>query len=134
MRSNRAGSLGRTGCLRRRLAAQQADRVRVGNDNQAVVKHAFDRVNGSRYFLRGIDDGDHDGQVARDMEEALFVLVTLGAIAEDASINRSAGDLEHTQFFYDGVVERLAVPFVGFTDEDAQQLGRAFATLMEQLA
>ena len=68
---------------------------------------------------------DHHGQVAREVEEAGAVLVALGAVAVDAAVDGGARHPHHAQALHDGVVERLALPLVGLTQEQAQHSRRA---------
>src|SRR5262249_56708735 len=56
------------------------------------------------------------------MQKTLLVRVTLGAIAEDAAIDRGSGYLHHAQPLDDGFIERLSAPLIGLAQEDAHEL------------
>ena len=105
------------------LMANQPGEVYLRNNNQAILNHRLNRVRSLRDFLFAVNHRNHDGHVAGDAKEALFMRVALHSVAHDAAINGGAGNIHHVQAFHNRVVERLVVPAVRFAQIDAQQLG-----------
>src|SRR4029077_2600152 len=121
MRSILAVCTCRIGRLRR-LTTNQPHNVGVGDDNKAILQHAFNGTCCFGDFFRTVDDSHHDGHVTGNVEKALLVLVSLGAVSENASINRGAGDIQHPKSLYDRVIKRLAMPLVRLPNNSAGTL------------
>ncbi len=63
----------------------------------------------------------------RKMQRGVFVNSAVGAVAENSWIHGDARDVVSAHALDQRFMQRLIVPFVIFADEDAHQLGFAFA-------
>src|SRR6266849_4259967 len=122
MRSSLAGFASCIGLPHYFFAPNEPDDVHIGDDNQTVFKHAFDGLGCGSDLIRLVDYRNHHRHIAHRVKEAFSMLVALGPVAENAAVNGGTGGLHHAELFYDGVVERLAVPLVCFSNENPQEL------------
>ena len=67
------------------------------------------------------------------MQEVLAVGVALGAVAENAAVDRRAGNIQHAQALDDRFVERLAVKAIRLAQEQLHHLGFALQALARRL-
>jgi hypothetical protein len=82
------------------------------------------REEGAEFFF---GDREHHRAIVREMKSRVFVNSAVGAVAENSGIHGDACDVVGSHAFDQRFVQRLIVPFVIFADEDAHQLGFAFA-------
>src|SRR6266581_9116890 len=89
--------------------------------DEAAIDHFVEA--GKNFFdaLSGFDDFEDDGKILGEAEELVGVIDAGAAVAGDATNDRGTGEAFFTEHLDDGVMERFAVPFVGFADVDAHQ-------------
>src|ERR1051326_8934957 len=97
----------------------EPDHFDVRDDDQTVAEHTFHYGPCFRNLLVAVDHGNHDGHVARHVEQRLLVCVPLCAVAEDPLIHGCAAHIHHAQPLHNRVVERLAIPAVRLTEKYA---------------
>src|SRR5437588_1932587 len=118
------------GLLIRAAAVRVFNDLNVGERDQALVNHLVQHGQHASDLLLRIHDRNHDGQVAREVEEARAVHALLRAVAHQPAVDGRAGDVYHAQLLDYRLVQRLALPAVVLADVDAEHLRPAFELLV----
>src|SRR5579862_7106978 len=75
--------------MRRRhvgLAANQANHIDIGEHDHSVLHHRLDLIDRTGNFLTGVDNGNHDRQIARERKAPALVSMALHSVSENAAI------------------------------------------------
>jgi len=93
----------------------------IGCDDQAIRHHPFDLSPRLIEFVGSIHHSDHDGQITGDMKKSFLVRVASRAISQNAAIRGSAGNIHQAKLLDDRLVQRFAIPLIGFTEINPHQ-------------
>src|SRR6266568_4931080 len=106
------------------------DDVNVREDHQALLHHLVNEGKERAQLLRGVDGRKHHGAVVGGEQRLVFMDATVGAVAEDAAVDRHSGNIVGAHGFDERLVERLVLPAVFFAEEDAHHLRFSFQLQM----
>src|ERR1035441_8082990 len=115
-------------CMRRlrgRAAVHEADHLHIGKDDESVLHHGFDLVDGLGQLLRRIHNRNHDRQVVRERKAPTLVGVALHSVSEYAAVDRCPGNIHQAQTLDDRLIEGFTLPLVRLAHVDAHQAGGA---------
>src|SRR5438105_13878013 len=118
MRSKRAGSWSRVG----RGTPDVLDDLDVIDDDESFADELVELCEERSDAFVGVDDGDRDGEVVGERQDAGRVDVVGGAVAFNAAEHGRAGESGGVRALDDLGREWCVSVAVGFADEDGESL------------
>src|SRR5215472_16620595 len=91
--------------------------------DQSAADHSVEKRQEGIYFFFAVDDFDYEGEVHGQAQKFGSVQPAGFAEAHGATQDGGAGEVQFARFEHDGFVERLVLPLVAFTDENAEEDG-----------
>ena len=69
------------------------DHINVGENHQTLQDHLVENGNDGPQLLLGIDSGQQDGRIVREIEGRILVNAAIGSVSEDATVDGDPGDI-----------------------------------------